>query len=191
MRTLLNVMTAVSLASLLTMATASAAATYRWVDADGVHYSDQPHPGAEKIYLGQTQTYSAEPNAAASGAAQPARPGQRSLRASGPFRYDSCNVVQPAEDQVFIDVDTATIGVAVRPAKRSGDRVVLSLDGQIKEPASNEQLEFVITPIERGTHVVAATVRDASGKDLCQSTTVTFHVRQASVLAPQNPNRPH
>ncbi len=43
--------------------------TYRWVDADGVHYSDQPHPGAEQITLSQTQTYSSAQ--ADTGSAQP------------------------------------------------------------------------------------------------------------------------
>jgi glutamine synthetase len=57
--------------------------------------------------------------------------------------------------------------------------------------ASPEQQEFKISPIERGTHTVAATIRDGDGKNLCQSSAISFHVRQPSVLAPLNPNNPN
>ncbi len=117
--------------------------TYRWVDADGVHYSDQPHPGAEIITLGTPQTFSAGPAVAAAASANrtPANP-----RAASEFRYDSCAIVQPAADQVLLNVEAG------------------------------------ISPIDRGTHQVAAIVRDASGRDLCQSPLVIFHVRQPSAL---------
>ena len=170
--------------------TAGATVTYRWTDTDGVHYSDQQHPGAEKIILGQSQTYSSadaqQLPAVASGSTRKARKAD-----NGEFRYDGCAVVQPAQDQVLIDVESVTVGVQPRPAKRSSDRVVLSFDGRAIEPASSEQQEFQISPIERGTHTVAATIRDAEGKNLCQSAALSFHVRQPSVLAPQNPNRKH
>lgn len=183
MRTLLTLL------SLLLVATVAAAgATYRWVDTDGVHYSDQPHAGAEKIFIGQTQTYSSTP-AQASEPPTSRRP--RKASEVGEYRYDSCPVTQPAQDQVLVEVESVTIAVQVRPAKRSGDRVVLSFDGRPMEPQSPDQTEFHITPIERGTHTVAATVVDASSKNLCQSSAVTFHVRQPSVLAPLNPNRRH
>ena len=165
-------------------AAAGGTKTYRWVDTDGVHYSDQPHPGAEQITLSTTQTYSsaqADPSSA-SGISAP-----RSARDShegGEFRYDTCAVIQPAQDQVLIDVASANIAVNVQPAKRSTDRVVLSMDGQAIEPKSNDQVEFLIAPIDRGTHTVAATVRSTDGKSLCQSPALTFHVRQPSVNKP-------
>lgn len=161
-------------------AIAVAAPTYRWVDADGVHYSDQPHPGAEIIFLGAPQTYSASPAVAtpAPGKGKPAN-----SRASE-FRYDSCAIVEPAADQVLLNPEAVTVAVSVQPAKRSRDKVVLSFDGAEIQPASPDQSEFQITPIDRGTHQVAAIVRDASGRDLCQSAMVSFHVRQPSALAP-------
>jgi Domain of unknown function (DUF4124) len=176
-----------SLLAVAGIAAAGATVTYRWVDTDGVHYSDQPHQGAEKILLGQSQTYSSSD--AEVSAPTSARKG-RSERASAEFGYDSCAVVQPAEDQVLIDVESVTVAVQLQPAKRSADRVVLSFDGKAIEPESSDQLEFKFTPIERGTHTVAAVVRGADGKNLCQSTAVNFHVRQPAVLAPLNPNRP-
>ena len=166
-----------------------ATVTYRWTDTDGVHYSDQPHAGADKIILGTRQTYSS-PDAVVS---TPANSSPRRVRNAdnGGFRYDSCSIVQPAQDQVLIDVQTVTVAVQPRPAKRSSDRVELSFDGQAMAAASPEQQEFQVSPVDRGTHTVAATIRDADGKNLCQSAAVSFHVNQPSVLAPQNPNNPN
>jgi uncharacterized protein DUF4124 len=161
-------------------AIAVAGPTYRWIDADGLHYSDQPHPGAEIVALGQTQTYSSTP------APSVATPSERKSKASraSEFRYDSCAVVQPATDQVLLNVEAVTVAVALRPEKRGSDKLVLSFDGQQIETTSPDQREFRITPIDRGTHIAVAIVRDTTGRDLCQSVPVSFHVRQPSVLAP-------
>jgi hypothetical protein len=164
--------------------------TYRWVDSDGVHYSDQPHPGAEQITLSQTQTYSSAQADTSSAASAATTRAARETREAGEFRYESCAVIQPAQDQMLIDVASANIAVHVQPAKRSGDRVVLSMDGQSIEPQSNDQVEFLISPIDRGTHTVAATVRSSDGRTLCQSAPLTFHVRQPSVNKPASMVRP-
>ena len=180
------VRTCMAFLSLLAAATIAAGgtATYRWVDADGVHYSDQPHPGAQQITLSQTQTYSNAQGDSSASAPTTGAHQARESRDAGEFHYDSCAVIQPAQDQVLIDVDSASIAVQVQPAKRSSDRVVLSFDGREIEPQSNDQVEFTIAPVERGTHTVAATVRGTDGKNLCQSAALSFHVRQPSVKRP-------
>jgi len=172
----------------------SATATYRWVDGDGVHYSDQPHQGAEKIVLGSAQTYSSNGSSdvasgTPAGRASPGAAGKR--RAEAPFQYSSCAIVQPADDQVLIEVESLTVAVEPHPTKRLNDHVVLSFDGTALEAATADQLEFHITPVERGTHTVAAELRDSNNKSVCRSALVRFHVRQPSVLAPANPNRRH
>ncbi len=170
-------------------AVAGGGPTYRWVDTDGVHYSDQPHPGAEQITLSQSQTYSS-----AQAALSPPPPSSshagREASDAGDFRYESCAVIQPAQDQMLIDIESANIAVRVQPEKRSTDHVVLSMDGQAIEPKNNEQTEFLIEPIERGTHTVSASVRSADGHTLCQSQALTFHVRQPSVRKPATMARP-
>ena len=166
--------------------------TYRWVDADGVHYSDQPHPGAEQITLSQTQTYSSADAASAGASAAPRQSrNQQNSGDGGPFHYDSCAIIQPAQDQMLIDIESANVAVRVSPGKRSDDRVVLTLDGQSIEPDNNDQVEFTIKPIDRGTHVVVATVRSSDNKNLCQSPALTFHVRQPSVNKPIKKPTPH
>ena len=173
------VRTCMALLSLLAAVAVAAGGplTYRWVDADGVHYSDQPHPGAEQIPLAQPQTYSSGDSAVATTTTRAPRESHDPQE----FRYSSCTVIQPAQDQVLIDVSSATVTVEIEPAKRNGDRVVLTMDGQAIEPQNNAQATFVIAPIDRGTHIVAATVRDAAGNTVCQTAALTFHVRQPSV----------
>ncbi len=166
------------------------AATYRWTDADGVHYSDQPHTGAEKIYLGQTQAAAGVTLDSASGAMPaPAAGSTARRRSEQPFQYSSCAVVQPADDQVLEGADTVTVAVEPHPSKRSNDHTVLHYDGTEIEAATADQLDFHVTPIERGTHTVSAELRDSNNRVVCRSALVTFHVRQPSVLAPANPTR--
>jgi hypothetical protein len=186
-------MRTLSLFLIMVAATASAAVTYRWVDAEGVHYSDQPHVGADKIYLGQTQNASASARFdAPSNRAAPGGQGSRSsVQRDGeaPVQYTSCAVVRPADDQVLQDTESVTISVEPHPAKRPNDHVVVNFDGAPIEAATADQLDIPISPIERGTHTVAAELRDSNNKVVCRSAAVSFHVRQPSVLSPANPLR--
>jgi len=177
------VRTLLSLLLLLVAIRANAATTYRWVDADGVHYSDQPHVGAEKLTLGEAQTYSAPPAPAVDTRAA------RTPAASG--AYSSCAVVQPADDQVLFETDAVAISMQTAPGLRSGDRASVSVDGKSLEPDAPGQLSFHLRAVERGTHTVSASVLDSAGKVVCQAPRVSFHVRQPSVLAPANPLRKH
>jgi len=174
----------------MAVATATSAAggtiTYRWVDADGIHYSDQPHPGADQITLTRAPAYSSGQDQSSSASAHPSR----AANDAADFQYDSCAVVQPAQDEVLVDAHAVTIAVQANPPKRGGDRVVLSLDGRAIEPASNDQQDFTINPIDRGTHTVSASVRGADGRSLCQSAALSFHVRQPA-LGKQPQVTPH
>ena len=170
----------------------AAAATYRWVDADGVHYSDQPHSGAEKIYLGQTQAASsATLDSAGASPRAPTAAASARRRVEQLFQYSSCAVVQPADDQVLLAVDSVTAAIEPHPAKRPNDHAVLRVDGAQIEAATADQLDFRITPIERGTHTLSAELRDSNNRVVCRSDQITFHVRQPSVMAPANPTRQH
>jgi hypothetical protein len=172
--------TLMSLACTATMA----ASIYKWVDEDGiVHYSDQPHENAEKVQLKAAQTYSApKTSPGPADAAKPARPAAV---------YTGCSVSMPTDDQVFIDTPEITAGVTVQPTIRPGDQVIVTMDGQRIPGVPAEGGQFTISPIDRGTHSLQMEVQDVKGKTLCQSTAVTFHVRQPSVLAPQNPLNPN
>src|SRR5215470_9913340 len=81
-----------------------AATVYKWVDETGVvHYSDQPHPNAEKVHVEAAQTYKAGAIPAAAQPAATAAPSQPV------HAYQGCAIAQPADDQSFSNVDSLTI----------------------------------------------------------------------------------
>jgi len=170
-----------ALAILLLFGSASLPAvdTYTWLDEHNErHWSDQPHPGAEKVELTPQNGFRALPPPPVRGAAPAPAAGTGSA-------YTSCAISQPSDDQVFFDVDSVTISLRLAPSRRAGDVVSVTLDGNGIAPASAGGTDFTVTPIDRGTHVAAATVSDASGRPVCTAPAVTFHVRQHSVARPR------
>jgi hypothetical protein len=162
-------------------AAAGAATIYKWVDENGVtHYSDQPHPGAQKIQVQAAQTYKAQ--------AVPRTPAYatRNGAAAGPV-YSACVVTRPESEEMFQNTQTVPASVHVEPGLRAGDRVSVLLDGA--PAASNVPLdsEFALTSVYRGAHALSVKVEDATGAVVCQSPSVPFNVRQASLLAPNAP----
>jgi hypothetical protein len=168
---------------LLASLNAAAATVYKWVDANGVtHYSDQPHPGATRIEVDAAQTYSAPPPPSTAAAAQ-SKPAD-----AGP-PYSVCELYRPAADEVFFGVDRITAKLRLDPELRLGDKASVTLDQQRLTDLPMTGNEFQISPVFRGTHTLVAVVEDSSGRAVCQSPAVTFHVRQPSMLSPQSPQR--
>jgi len=166
---------------LLVCSVALAATVYRWVDEDGVvHYSDQPHPNAEKLQVHAAQTYkpSALDTPAAGG-------GGGGASAAAPAPYRGCAIVQPQDGQNFANIDSLTEVVQTDPALHQGDKVFVAVDGQALNGGNPTGSQFVISPVDRGTHTAQAQVRDAGGAVQCQTPPVTFEVHQNSI---QNPN---
>jgi len=171
--------------------TAISATVYKWVDADGVtHYTDQPHAGAQKMQLQGAQTYSAaagRPSAAAIAAA-----GRRTATTPAPGpAYSACAVTRPSNDEVFVNASSVPAIVHLDPGLRDGDKVSVMLDGAPLPMGTPIDTEFVLSSVVRGTHSLTVKVEDATGTVVCQSTSVMFHVRQPSVLAPNGPVNRH
>jgi len=165
---------------------ALAATVYKWVDEQGVtHYSDQPYPGAKKIDVQAAQTYTAPPPAT-----QPAAASPRTASGSGSPPYRTCELFRPTPDEVLFNVSSITAKLRLDPSLRAGDKVAIALDGKRMTGMPTTGEEFTLTPVYRGTHTVVALVEDSQGKNVCQTVPVTFHVRQASLLAPGSPTRP-
>jgi len=170
---------------LLAAPLALAATVYKWVDENGVvHYSDQPHPNAEKVHVKEPQTYR-ESNPLAA----PAAPSPDGGGGGGPT-YRGCSIAQPADNEDLANPDSLVVVVRTDPPLRPGDQVFVTLDGQALNDGRPTGAQFTISPVERGTHVLQATVRDSGGALLCQTSGVSYSVHQASVLNPANPARP-
>jgi hypothetical protein len=152
---------------------------YKWVDAQGiVHYSDQPHPNAEKLEVRGAQTFSALPAPSSSAPAQ--------TQPSGPA-YDSCAISQPADQQMLMNVYSTTAVVQVSPQLRPGDQIHLFVDGK-QMHGSSTSFTF---PVFRGQHSVQAVIEDSTGQIVCETASVTFFVHQPSIQNPVNPVHPH
>ncbi|HYL02272.1 MAG TPA: DUF4124 domain-containing protein [Steroidobacteraceae bacterium] len=165
----------------------AATTVYKWVDDSGeVHYSDQPHPNAQKLEISGVQTYRAQTTGANAAAAP--RPPQSSAPASA---YQGCAIAQPASEQTLENADSVAVSVRTDPAPRPGDQIFLLLDGRAVNGGSPTGTHFSISPVERGQHTLTAQVRDGDGQVLCQSPSITFYVHQPSILNPANPVRPH
>jgi len=167
---------------LLVAPLAVAATVYKWVDENGVvHYSDQPHPNAEKVHVKEPQTYRESGPMTPAGA-----PSADSAAAAGPT-YRGCAIAQPGENEDFPNPDSLVVVVRTDPSLRPGDQVYVSLDGQALNDGRPTGPQFTISPVDRGTHVLQAQVKDAGGQLLCQTPGVTYNVHQPSLLNPARP----
>src|SRR5437868_2224923 len=146
---------------------AVAGTVYKWVDENGVvHYSDQPHPEAQKVDVPPAQTYKGGASVPAMPTTGPSAPPASSEPASA---YQGCAISEPAKDQTFTNVDALSVVVRTDPGLRPGDRVYLTLDGQPLNGGNPTGSQFTLSPVDRGTHVVQAIVRDSQGGLMCQS----------------------
>jgi len=64
--------------------------------------------------------------------------------------------------------------------------VYVTVDGQALNGGNPTGMQFVLSPVDRGTHTAQAQVKDAGGAVQCQTPPVTFEVHQNSLLNPNN-----
>jgi hypothetical protein len=170
--------------ALMACATAYSATVYKWVDEKGVvHYSDQPHAGSDKMEVGGVQTYSSQaPSASVSNSSG------GTVTQAAP--YQRCAFSRPENDEVFLNTDSVSGTFSLQPGLNPDHHVVVTLDGMARPDLAPQGGGFTISPAGRGSHTLTAVVQDSSGKVVCASPSVTFHVRQPSVQAPNRANRP-
>jgi hypothetical protein len=176
-----TIFTLLSLGCSLALATT---VVYKWVDENGViHYSDQPHPNAQKLQVEGVQTYPAS----ASAVRPPESPESNTAPANA---YQGCVIAQPLDQQNLPNAQSVSIRVQSDPAPRPGDRIFMTMDGQGLNGGQATGMSFNVTPIERGAHSVSAQIRGSDETVLCQTPTVTFFVQQPSLLNPAVQGQP-
>jgi hypothetical protein len=157
-----------------------AAVVYKWVDADGVvHFSDQPSPGAEKIF---TSSSTAGTVASAPRAQSGALQAPRSVAASG-LGYTEFSISSPVNDQTFFGDDVIAVHLNLEPSLKPNQSVTWHLNGKQLDTTA---AAFSMPHLDRGAYALAATITDQQTGDSQSSNTVTFYVRQPSALAPQH-----
>jgi hypothetical protein len=173
---------------LLFVASASPAAqAWRWVDQNGVvHYSDQPHPGAEPVQVKPApKPGSVAPRYVPSSSdSETMRPTERVAAVT------QCGITAPQPDQTFDSPEVVSMLLQVLPTLPPGLSVQATLNGQ-PLPWPQRLFAYQWAEPDRGTHVLRVRIVDARQQTVCEATPVTFNVLRPSLLAPgrQPPKR--
>ncbi len=163
----------------LLAANSALADAYVWTDEDGVvHYSDRPHPGAKRIYLGESRRPRPVPtNQAQAGAA--ASSNDSMAAEAGPFRYESLEVAAPAAEETLWNIEgVLTVSLALSPALQPNHEVRVYFDGNAQTVRGTR---FELEEVYRGVHNLQAEVIDVTGKLIIRSRPSRFYVQQNSV----------
>jgi hypothetical protein len=175
------------LASLLTLyAVSTLAETYVRVEKDGTKtYSDRPIPGGQPINLEPVPRSSDSPPPPAPAVSASLSREQQLLRQVDDFKYSSC-ALTPENGTTFQSPENVTITFATTPALRPGDISTLSFDGQ---PVGGPNAQtHTVSPVYRGTHTAAVTIRNSSGNVLCSASS-SFHVLRPGLNSPARSRR--
>lgn len=150
---------------------------YRYVDEQGNHvFTDAPREGAEKIKTSPVMTIPFPRSTAAGGTPVPA------ARKAAEVSY-VITMKGPTPDGTYRKgEDAVPVAVTVSPSLEKGHELVLLMDGN---PWQGEAVSFDDT-MDRGSHTLEARVVGEQGEVLASSS-VTFHVKQHSTMAPTAP----
>lgn len=162
------------LISLGLLSAQAAPKTYVWYDKEGrAHYSDRPQTGAEEVVLPPAQTYTAP--AASTTTKSTSGSGNRAPTEPGV----ACRILSPTSEETIVNQPSVTITAQgpqrATPTLRLNGASINSLDGR---PV------FTVTPIPRGTYTATVVFTGMTGGISCQTATVTFYVRQPTVIKP-------
>lgn len=162
---------------------AAQAQIYKWTDSDGnVHFSDQPHQGAEQVDLPEAQTFSPPPPNQ-----QGNNKGQTTPKTADTERgYKTLKISQP-EDQATIRNNQGYVPVivAIVPDLKSGDKLQILYDSEpLGEPKATTV--FALNDVKRGSHTIAVQVLDEEGSVLNTSEPITIFMHRPRVgMVPQ------
>jgi len=157
---------------------------YKWTDAQGVvHFSDQPGPGAEKVFTSSAPEHAGILGAApTTGAAAPAPPPKtdRSLSAT------KIVITSPAPEQTFSGDQSVPISLSVDGELKASWTVVWTLNGAQVQGQTPTTTSFTLTDLTRGAYTLEATVTDSVTGESKSAEAVAFNVLRPSLLSPQH-----
>jgi hypothetical protein len=165
----------------------STSIVWKWVDAKGVtHYSDQPVPGATRVEVRAGNVADARSEEL------PSTSPADSNAAAAFVKYRNFEIWRPENDQAFVNTGGAVnVEIRMEPAVQPLHTLNLYLDGKLVTGYPRNTLSYALTGLPRGTHNVTATVSDRAGKQLQETSSVVFTVRQESIANPPvGPSRP-
>ena len=174
---------------LLCTAFTGQAAIYKWVDSRGeVHYSDTPTRDSEEVQLTDPTLYSP---GGTGNRSEREQSGQPTDRRSGPsLPYASFVILSPGRNETVQANDgRVTVQFSSQPSLQEGHYIQPVLDGRILDQRLY-QTSLVLENVERGGHMIHASIHDAAGRLRARSNIVQFFVRQTSVIEDGKPPEP-
>ena len=171
----------ISLLLLVASATASAE-VFRRVGPDGeVYFSDTPTPGSQRVDLGDVQ--SVPLRSIPQGSSAIVQPTGDALANESAPPYAQFEIIKPSNGQgVRANDGSVTVYLSLQPALRSGDTIVLIVDGEDGASIrSGDTLNFNLSNMSRGQHSLAARVQNAKGEGLIETGPVSFYVLRAAL----------
>jgi len=158
---------------------------YRWVDAQGVvHYSDQPHEGAQKVQAGSLTVLNFKAPASSAGPEAATRPPPGESAAGPAYQV---KILAPSPGTTLWPVNyKVQVNVRVTPPLKGSSLLQYQYDGQnLGKPRAETSLEM--NKVYRGTHTLTVTVVGPGGRNEGQASS-TFYVHQHSMLHPGRPS---
>jgi Domain of unknown function (DUF4124) len=160
-----------------------AAVVYKWTDSEGVvHYSDQPVPGAEKIYTATSTT--AGTASAGHSTADSQEPGAK--KEPPGLGLTEFSITSPAQDQTFFGDEPINVNLALTPGLKRDQIITWHLNGKQLDDQGPTTTQFSLPHLDRGTYAIAATITDQTTGESFSTNSVSFFVRQPSALSPQH-----
>lgn len=153
---------------------------WKWVDEKGVtHYSDQPVPGATRVEVRAGNIADSRSEA------PPVSSNDPPAAAAAFTKYTDFEIYRPENDQVFTNTaGQVNVEIRVSPRLQALHTLNLYLDGKLVTGYPRNTTSYALAGVPRGTHNVTATVSDGTGKQLQESNSVVFTVRQESIANP-------
>jgi len=152
---------------------------YKVIQPDGtVEFTDSPPAGeaAQRVEVAPLNTLPPLVSPRDAFDDQPAAPAKAA--------YSEFRITSPKNDSSFWETSgNVNVDVSLAPSLRSGDKIEVLLDG--RSVGGGRSTAIALTAMDRGTHSVQAVIKDASGKVLARSNTVSFTLQKGSLLSPQ------
>ena len=171
---ILQSMRALLVSALIGLCLGVDAAVYKIVNPDGtVSFSDRPQAGAEELDLGHVQTISSPtPVESAEPVEHDAPPG-----------YDVFEVASPKNDETLRDNGgVVEIRLTIEPRLFRDHTISIFMDGK-ELGGGGRSPGIILQNVDRGTHVVHATIVGKNSEQVTSTSPITFHLHRTSVLS--------
>lgn len=158
---------------------AANAQVFTWTDSQGVvHFSDSPHPGAEKLTIPDTQTFSPPTSTPKNQIV----PRNQSDSEEKEVQYTKIVITQPL-NQSTIRNNQGYVAVALEidpPKLGNGDKLQMIFDGSpLGAPQTSSNFE--LKGIDRGSHTIAVQIVNEDGKEILTSDSITIFMQRPRV----------